>query len=107
MMTGAALLPLMHSSLWEPSSCSEQSRSFFPVPPQPKLDDQHKDPRKSYALIVGTVWGPDDRPVHGVKVKIRRADQKQGEMGAILQSHWRVRSSGLPAGKGTTLYGLD
>jgi hypothetical protein len=32
---------------------------------------------KPYALIFGTVWGPDNRPVYGVKVKIRRADQKK------------------------------
>ena len=30
---------------------------------------------KDYALIVGTVWGRDDRPVPGVKVKIRRAGE--------------------------------
>jgi Carboxypeptidase regulatory-like domain len=33
--------------------------------------------KKSYALIFGTVWGPDNRPVYGVKVRIRRADQKK------------------------------
>jgi hypothetical protein len=34
-------------------------------------------PDKPYALIFGTVWGPDDHPLYGVKVKIRRADQKK------------------------------
>jgi len=34
---------------------------------------QHEKP---YALIFGTVWGPDDRPVYGVTVKIRRANDK-------------------------------
>ena len=37
-------------------------------------DNQDK---KNHALIFGTVWGPDDRPVYGVKVKIRRADRKK------------------------------
>ncbi len=32
---------------------------------------------KPYALIAGTVWGPDDRPVYGIKVKIRRAKDKK------------------------------
>jgi hypothetical protein len=32
---------------------------------------------KDYALIFGTVWGPDNRPVYGVKVKIRRARDKK------------------------------
>ncbi len=42
---------------------------------QPASADQKPD--KPYALIFGTVWGPDDRPLYGVKVKIRRADQKK------------------------------
>jgi hypothetical protein len=33
-------------------------------------------PPKPYALIFGTVWGPDNQPVYGVKVKIRRAKDK-------------------------------
>lgn len=32
---------------------------------------------KPYALIAGTVWGPDDHPVYGVLVKIRRAKDKK------------------------------
>jgi hypothetical protein len=41
-------------------------------------------PDKPYALIFGTVWGPDDHPVYGVKVMIRRADQKK--------AHWELFS---------------
>ena|ERR1700730_8404351 len=51
-----------------------------------------------YALIFGTVWGPDDRPLYGVEVKIRRAEEKK--------ARWEVRSNHLgefeqrvPAGK--------
>jgi hypothetical protein len=32
---------------------------------------------KPYALIFGTVWSPDNRPVYGVKIKCRRSDQKK------------------------------
>ena len=38
-----------------------------------------ENPEKPYALIYGTVWGPDDHPLYGVKVKIRRADQKKAK----------------------------
>ena len=41
----------------------------------------------AYALIFGTVWGPDDRPVYGVEVKIRRAGEKK--------ARWEVRSNRL------------
>jgi hypothetical protein len=30
-----------------------------------------------YALIYGTVYGPDDRPVQGVHVRIRKKDDKK------------------------------
>jgi hypothetical protein len=40
------------------------------APPQLKPD-------QPYALIFGTVWGPDDHPIYGVKVKIRRAQDKR------------------------------
>jgi hypothetical protein len=33
--------------------------------------------KKDYALIYGTVWGPDDHPVSGVPVKIRRSSDKK------------------------------
>src|SRR5271170_2688689 len=31
--------------------------------------NKHEGP---YAVIFGTVWGPDDHPLYGVKIKIRR-----------------------------------
>jgi len=37
--------------------------------------DEKKE--KPYALIYGTVFGPDNRAVYGVKVRIRRADEKK------------------------------
>ena len=36
-----------------------------------------KAARKDYALIYGTVWGPDGHPVGGVTVKIRKASEKK------------------------------
>jgi len=36
-------------------------------------------PPKDYALIVGTVWGPDDRPVAGVPIKIHSATGKKAK----------------------------
>jgi hypothetical protein len=41
----------------------------------------------NYALIFGTVWGPDDRPMYGVEVKIRVATEKK--------AHWEVHSNHL------------
>jgi len=59
-----------------------------------------------YALIFGTVWGPDNRPVYGVNVKIRRADQKK--------RHWELQSDHhgefaqrVPAGKADYIVWAD
>jgi len=40
-----------------------------------------------YALIAGTVWGPDDRPVYGVTVKIRRAKDKKPKWEVTSDHH--------------------
>ena len=56
------------------------------------------DPHKPYALIMGTVWGPDDRPVYGVKVKIRRTDQKKAKW-ELTSDHSGEFAQRLPAGK--------
>jgi hypothetical protein len=46
-----------------------------PLPPA--FEPAQQAPAKDYALIYGTVWGADDRPVAGVPITIRRAaDQK-------------------------------
>ena len=45
----------------------------------------YQRPDQPYALIFETVWGPDDHPLHGVKVRIRRADQKK--------PHWELFSN--------------
>jgi len=66
-------------------------------------DKQHAKP---YALIFGTVWGPDGRPVYGVAVKIRLATEKK--------TRWRVYSDHngefaqrVPAGKADYVIWLD
>jgi hypothetical protein len=41
------------------------------------LGKDAKKPKESYGLIFGTVWDPDNRPVFGVRVKIRRATEKK------------------------------
>jgi len=56
-----------------------------------------KKPRP-YALIFGTVWGPDDHPVYGVKVKIRRAGQKKPRW-ELYSDHNGEFAQRLPTGK--------
>ncbi len=57
-----------------------------------------KKAEKPYALIYGTVWGPDARPVYGIKVKIRRADQKRPKW-ELYSDHRGEFAQRVPAGQ--------
>jgi hypothetical protein len=52
---------------------------------------------KPYALIFGTVWGPDNRPVYGVRVLIRRADKKKPQW-ELMSNHMGEFAQRVPAG---------
>jgi hypothetical protein len=49
--------------------------------PGEQAEQKHADKKKQekpYALIFGTAYGPDDRPLYGVKISIRREGKKHG-----------------------------
>jgi hypothetical protein len=56
-----------------------------------------KAAEKPYALLFGTVWGPDNQPLYGVKVKIRRADQKKAKW-ELMSDHHGEFAQRLPSG---------
>jgi len=66
-LAGFAMLLLMASG------AQVSAASFFSPEPAPQKPSAAQD----YALIIGTVWGPDNRPVAGVPIKIRRATDKK------------------------------
>jgi hypothetical protein len=53
------------------------SQDEKPQPADKKQVDKKKA-EKPYALIFGTAYGPDDRPLYGVKITIRREGKKHG-----------------------------
>ena len=58
------------------------------------------DNEKPYALIFGTVWGPDNRPVYGVPVKIRRAGDKPKKVRwQVYSDHHGEFAQRVPAGE--------
>jgi hypothetical protein len=70
---------------------------------QPKVKDKY-----SYALIFGTVWGPDNRPVYGVKVKIRRAqDKAKKARWEVYSDHSGEFAQRVPAGEGDYVLWAD
>jgi len=55
-------------------------------------------PKNDYALIFGTVWGPDDRPVTGVPIAIRRASEKKAKW-RLTSDHSGEFAQRVPAGE--------
>ena len=70
-----------------------------PESPQAKAE-------KPYALLFGTVWGPDDYPLYGVRVKIRRAEDKKARW-ELYSNHRGEFEQRLPAGKADYLIWAD
>ncbi len=63
---------------------------------------------KPYALIFGTVWDPDGRPLYGVKVKIRRANDKDKKARWELYSnHTGEFAQRVPAGQADYIVWAD
>lgn len=65
-------------------------------PPNTRAGEPEKE--KPYALIFGTVWDPDGHAVYGVRVKIRRADQKKAHW-ELYSNHSGEFAQRVPAGK--------
>jgi hypothetical protein len=51
-----------------------------------------------YALIFGTVWGPDSRPMYGVKIEIRRQSDHKPRWEQV-SDHRGEFAQRVPAGK--------
>jgi hypothetical protein len=63
---------------------------------------------KPYALIFGTVWGPDDRPVYGVTVRIRRASDKPKKVRwEVYSDHRGEFAQRVPAGESEYILTAD
>ena len=60
-----------------------------------------------YALIFGTVYGPDQTPVYGATVHIRRADGKKLKGGELHSDHQGEFALRVPAGEADYLVHAD
>ena len=63
---------------------------------------------KPYAVIAGTVWGPDDRPIYGVTVKIRRSTDKPHKVRwEVYSDHMGEFAQRVPAGEADYILSAD
>jgi hypothetical protein len=70
------------------------------------LEAKDKKKDEPYALIFGTVFGPDMRPVQGITVKIRRSDQKKSKW-ELLSDRRGEFAQRVPAGRAEYLITLQ
>ncbi len=70
--------------------------AFLIVPASAQSGDREKP--QPYALIFGTVWDPDGRPLYAIKVKIRRADEKKVRW-ELYSDHTGEFAQRVPVGK--------
>jgi hypothetical protein len=78
LVASAAVLLLWVSACAVPAACSAK-----PAP---------------YGLIFGTLWGPGERPLYGVRLKLRRASEKRFRWEA-LSDHRGEFAIRVPAAK--------
>jgi hypothetical protein len=63
-------------------------------------------PTDPYALIFGTVWGPDDHAVYGVRVNIRRVTDKKTQW-QVYSDHAGEFAQRVPAGEADYVVNAD
>ena len=84
-----ALLGLCASVILSLGGNAAAAATFLPA------GNKHEKP---YAVIFGTVWGPDDRPLYGVKIKIRPENEKKARW-ELYSDHNGEFAQRVPAGK--------
>ena len=72
----------------------------------PAAADSKQHEREPYAVLFGTLYGPDERPAYGVKIKIRRADQKKPKW-ELISNHQGEFAQRVPAGKADYIITAD
>src|SRR5580704_2298883 len=78
------------------------SAARHPASSQPASPDRERP----FSLIFGTVWGPDDHPIYGVKVKIRRAKDKKAKW-ELYSDHNGEFAQRVPAGENDYILWAD
>lgn len=69
---------------------------------------QHGKDEKPYALIFGTVWDPDNHPVYGVTVKIRRSTDKPKKVRwEVYSDHHGEFAQRVPVGDADYILSAD
>ena len=77
--------------------CVLAALSFAQATDQEQEKEKPKKAEKPYALIFGTAYGPDDRPLYGVKVTIHPPVKKKPRW-QLMSDHRGEFAQRVPAG---------
>ena len=70
------------------------------------IADSQSHARDPYALLFGTVYDTNGHPAHGIKIKIRRLDQKKARW-ELMSDHQGEFAQRVPAGKADYIITAD
>jgi hypothetical protein len=80
----------------------------FCLGPQVFSSAQSHAKEKPYAVIAGTVWGPDNHPLYGIRVKMRRGSDKPKKVRWEMYSdHNGEFAQRVPAGEADYILSAD
>lgn len=102
------ITPDLHLRKWGLPFCIGVFCLFLlpPIVTHETLLAAQRSKEKPYALIAGTVWGPDNRPVYGVTVKIRRSTDKKPKW-EVYSDHHGEFAQRVPAGEADYILSAD
>ena len=107
-MTTPRLFPSPRFSRWHFSRLLVILPFLLSLGASPTSAAQTVKPGQPYALIFGTVWGPDNHPIYGVRVKIRRSTDKPKKVRWELYSDHRGEfAQRVPAGEADYIISAD
>jgi hypothetical protein len=93
---------------WVPSALLLILAFLLGLTPLSNSRAQEVKPGQPYALIFGTVWSPDDRPVYGIRVMIRRSTDKPKKVRwERLSDHRGEFAVRVPAGEADYILSAD
>ncbi len=79
---------------------------FVSIQPVSAVNAKEQHDAAPYALIYGTVWGPDNQPVYGIHIKIRRASEKKVRWEA-MSDHSGEFAQRVPVGEADYIVTAD
>jgi hypothetical protein len=93
----ACLAILAFAAMARPQAADQPQATSQPQTSEKQPAEKKNKHEKPYALIFGTAYGPDDRPLYGVKITIRPQAKKHPSWD-LLSDHRGEFAQRVPAG---------